>query len=85
MKCTYLKVDRPNKLVFSWESPFSTDGSTVTLNFQAEGDAQTMVELTHVKFIDEQARANHAGGWSTILDRLEQVSASAQPVPAAVE
>jgi uncharacterized protein YndB with AHSA1/START domain len=24
---TYVVLDRPNRLVFSWESPFSTDGS----------------------------------------------------------
>jgi len=29
----YLEVSRPNKLVLTWEHPFSSEGSTVTLKF----------------------------------------------------
>lgn len=67
---SYLTVDRPNHLVFSWESPFSVDGSQVSLQFSAESAGTTRVELTHVKFADEEARANHEGGWGNILDAL---------------
>jgi len=57
------KVIRPHsQIVFSWVSPFSVDGSLVTLNF-AEKDGGTAVELNHVKFADEEARDNHQGGW----------------------
>lgn len=70
---SYLVVNRPSQLKFTWESPFSTDDSTVTLDFSAVGAQQTSVELTHVKFVNEEARANHEGGWSNILDRLAEV------------
>lgn len=72
----YLEINRPEKLVFTWESPFSTDDSTVTLNFSAIDENNTRVELTHVKFIDEEARSNHEGGWGNILDRLNDVLSS---------
>lgn len=69
----YIEITRPNKLVFTWESPFSTDGSTVTLEFTEIGENQTNVELTHIKFPDEESRSNHEGGWGNILDVLNDV------------
>ncbi|MGI9227291.1 MAG: SRPBCC family protein [Gammaproteobacteria bacterium] len=69
----YLEIRRPNKLVFTWESPFSTDNSTVTLNFTALDEDKTNVELTHIRFIDEENRTDHEGGWSNILDKLNEV------------
>ena len=70
---TYLTINRPHELVFSWESPFSIDGSTVSLRFLALDENQTTLELTHRKFIDEQTRSNHEGGWGNILDTLNDV------------
>jgi uncharacterized protein YndB with AHSA1/START domain len=70
---TYLTLRRPERLVFSWESPFSTDDSRVTLDFSAIDAASTRVELTHEKFLNEEARDNHEGGWGNILDTLDGV------------
>ncbi len=70
---SYLTVDRPRQLVFSWESPYSTDDSTVTLNFSEIDASTTNVELTHVKFLDEESRSDHEGGWGNILDKLDEV------------
>ncbi len=71
---TYLELDRPNRLVFSWESPFSTDGSTVTLEFTAQDKVKTRLELTHVRFIDEETRDDHEIGWGNILAALDDLS-----------
>lgn len=70
---SYLTVNRPAQLVFSWESPFSIDDSRVSLDFTAIDETATSVELTHVKFLNEEARSNHEGGWSNILDQLDAV------------
>lgn len=72
-KGKYLEVDRPNKLVFTWESPYSIDDSKVTINFSSIGASRTQVDFLHVKFIDEQTRSDHEGGWGHILDKLNQV------------
>ncbi len=69
---SYLTIDRPNKLVFSWESPYSADHSQVTLIFTPVDANTTDIELTHVTFINEEARSNHQGGWANILDKLAQ-------------
>ena len=70
---TYLTVDRPNHLEFTWESPYSTDDSRVSLKFTALDAGTTEVELRHVKFISEEARSDHEGGWGNILDKLDDV------------
>ncbi len=71
---TYLVLNRPNQLVFSWESAYSTDDSTVRLDFTELGESETLVELTHVRFLHEEARSDHEGGWSLILDHLDKVA-----------
>lgn len=64
------KVIKPHsQIVFTWESPFSVEGSTVTLDFEA-ADGGTFLTLTHVKFANEEMRDNHNGGWTMILEAL---------------
>jgi len=70
----YLEISRPSKLVFTWASRYSiVDNSTVTLNFTKIDDTKTNISLTHVKFIDEEARSGHEEGWSNILDNLNEI------------
>lgn len=70
---TCLALKRPDLLVFSWESPFSSDDSRVTLKFTAIDVGSTDVELSHVRFADEESRDNHRGGWRNILDKLAEI------------
>ena len=70
----YLEISRPDKLVFTWESQYSVvDNSTVTLNFSKIDDNKTKISLSHVKFIDEEARSGHEEGWGNVLDKLNEV------------
>ena len=69
----YLLIERPNKLSFSWQSPCSTDGSTVTIVFSEIDENTTNVVLTHIKFIDEESCSDHEGGWTNILIRLNNM------------
>lgn len=71
---TYLAIRRPQELVFTWQSPFSVDDSRVSLLFSAIDSNTTQIQLTHVKFIDEETRANHEGGWGNILDMLAKIN-----------
>jgi uncharacterized protein YndB with AHSA1/START domain len=70
----YLEISRPDRLVFTWASRYSVaENSTVTLNFTKVDDKTTKISLSHVRFIDEEARAAHEGGWRDILDKLNEV------------
>ena len=67
---TYTEISPYDRLVFTWESPFSTDGSEVTLTF-AELDGGTHLTLTHRRFPDQESRDNHKSGWEHILKTLD--------------
>jgi len=69
----YLVINRYNEITFTWQSPCSAEGSTVTLLFTELNKEQTRIELTHVKFIDEATRQDHEGGWGNILDALNNI------------
>ena len=69
----YLTIDRHSSLIFTWQSGHSVDGSTVSLNFsEVEGGA--LVELTQVKFLNQEAREDHMRGWTRILESLNTLS-----------
>jgi len=72
---TYKEISPHERIVFTWESPYSVDDSTVTLDF-VEADGGTEVTLTHVKFADEETRNNHEGGWTGILASLDGAMAA---------
>ncbi len=69
----YLEIKRPDKLVFTWVSHCSVDNSIVTLNFKKIDNNKTNISLSHVKFIDEKTRSDHEGGWTGILNKLNDV------------
>ncbi len=72
---TYREISPHDRIVFTWESPYSVDDSTVTLDFQDVDDG-THVTLTHVRFANEETRDNHKGGWTGILAALESAVAA---------
>jgi uncharacterized protein YndB with AHSA1/START domain len=61
-----------SRIVFTWEAPWSAPDTEVTLRFTPV-DGGTEVELTHVRFTSEEARDNHAQGWTGILGKLAAV------------
>ena len=66
---TYKEITPHSRLVFTWESPFSVDGSTVTLTL-ADAPGGTNVTLHHVRFPSKESRDNHDKGWAAILAAL---------------
>ena len=70
----YLEIRRPDKLVFTWKSRYSVvENSTVTLRFTKIDDNKTNISLSHVKFVDEEARSGHEAGWGEILNKLGEI------------
>jgi uncharacterized protein YndB with AHSA1/START domain len=72
---TYLEIDRPSRLVFTWSSP-ATDhrDSVVTVTFESLESGSTIVEIHQVGLPDEESRAGHTEGWTDILAGLSRAS-----------
>jgi uncharacterized protein YndB with AHSA1/START domain len=72
---TYKEIDRPNRLVYTWdwENPDSHMGGTlITVEFKKLGD-NTEVTMTHDLFPSEEVMEAHNQGWVSCLNRLENV------------
>ncbi len=66
----YREIRRPERLVFTWISTFTLGRETlVTIELRVAGD-ETELTLTHESLPDDDARKNHEGGWSSIVDKL---------------
>jgi len=70
-KGEYLELSPFDRIQFSWVTPFSQDGSTVTVSLE-DAPNGTKITLDHVKFVNEESRDNHKNGWAHILKALEQ-------------
>lgn len=70
----YFELTPFDVIQFSWVSPFSEEGSTVTIKL-TQVDGGTKIVLHHVKFVSEESRDNHNGGWTAILENLDKLVA----------
>lgn len=71
----YREISPHDRIVFTWESHASIEDSTVTLTF-APTENGTHVTLQHDRFLNEEMRDNHNGGWTNILETLDNVVAA---------
>jgi uncharacterized protein YndB with AHSA1/START domain len=71
---TYLVIDRPRRLSFTWLSP-NTDNreTTVTVDFTPVG-AGTEVAVTHEGLRSPHAWDSHSGGWAACLEALDRLT-----------
>jgi uncharacterized protein YndB with AHSA1/START domain len=67
---TYVQIDRPRKLVFTWIGPLTNNVNTlVTLELIPRGDETDLV-LTHERLPTPAIHEGHTRGWGHILDHL---------------
>ena len=67
---TYLQIDPPRKLVFTWMGPLTNHVNTlVTLELNSRGDETDLV-LTHERLPTPEMHVGHTRGWGHILDHL---------------
>jgi uncharacterized protein YndB with AHSA1/START domain len=67
---TYVQIDRPRKLVFTWIGPLTNNVNTlVTVELNPCGDETDLV-LTHERLPTPTIYEGHTRGWGNILDHL---------------
>jgi uncharacterized protein YndB with AHSA1/START domain len=67
---TYVQIDRPRKLVFTWIGPLTNHVNTlVTVELTPRGDETDLV-LTHERLPTAAIHEGHTKGWGNILDHL---------------
>ena len=70
---TYLEVDPPNRLVFTWLfEGIDRDDTLVTVVLRDAG-ADTEIVLTHEKLASDWSRAVHHHGWDSALTQLARL------------
>jgi uncharacterized protein YndB with AHSA1/START domain len=73
---TYVEVDRPRRLVFTWVGPLTNNVTTlVTVELNPLGD-ETDVVLTHERLPTTAIVEGHTRGWGYILDHLAEAVGS---------
>jgi uncharacterized protein YndB with AHSA1/START domain len=65
----YREIDRPNRLAFTWNSPYAEPDSLVTITLKKVGN-ETELTLIHDRFPTDSAREGHKKGWTAILEAL---------------
>jgi len=67
---TYVEIDRPRRLVFTWTGPLTNNVNTlVTVELYPRGDETDLV-LTHERLPTASIVEGHTRGWGHILDHL---------------
>lgn len=69
---TFVEVDRPRKLVYTWawdEDEGPSHESLVTIELTSHGQ-QTHLLLTQTRLENEKSRDGHIEGWTSALGRL---------------
>ena len=67
----YREIDRPNRLVFTWNSPHASPDSLVSIDFRASKGG-TDLTLVHDRFPSDAMREGHRKGWTAILAALAE-------------
>jgi uncharacterized protein YndB with AHSA1/START domain len=74
----YRLLDRPKRLVFTWNSPHTGPNETlVTVDF-VKAATGTEVIVTH-ELLPEEARPSHSRGWTSGLEHLDEACTRGQP------
>lgn len=69
----YREIDRPRRLVFTWEWDATSGPTTlVTILLSPVGTDRTELTLIHEYLPDEEIAARYRGGWEPALAKLEE-------------
>ena len=69
---TFLEVDPPKRLAYTWNPSWEDDMPETIVRFDlTERDGSTLVRLEHTGFVAAEARDGHDRGWTLVLGWLK--------------
>lgn len=78
---TFLAVERPRLLRFTWDNPDHAPGSVVEVTFTARGAKSTAVRVTHRRLRTKKAADGMKTGWTWALTSLACWVATGKGLP----
>ncbi len=67
----YIEIERPDRLVFTWNAPWLQDANTVvTIILKESGNDKTEMIMTHDNFPSEELRDRNFKGWDEIIHNI---------------
>ena len=66
---TYLALDRPHRISFSWRPLRARFDSVVTVALEPHGEGETRMTITHTR-LPAQWLESYETGWGSIADEL---------------
>ena len=68
---TYLALDRPHTISFSWRPLRAAFDSVVTVTLEPHGEGQTRMTIAHSR-LPQEWLGSYETGWGSIADALER-------------
>lgn len=78
---TYLAVDPPRRLRFTWDNPGHCPGTVVEVTFAAAGPSRTVVRLRHSGLASEARAQGMKTGWTWALASCAQWARTGEGLP----
>jgi uncharacterized protein YndB with AHSA1/START domain len=72
---TFLEIVPDKKVAYTWSNEsqqYPANDTLVTVEFVGQGD-QTVINLTHARFEDQNSCDGHSHGWSFALDKFSSL------------
>lgn len=77
---TFLAVEPPRRIRFTWENPNHHTGSVVEVRFARKEDGRTVVRLTHARLGTKAEAEDLRGAWSWAMDSLKSYLETGRPI-----
>jgi len=77
---TYILIQPPKRLKFTWDNAKHCPGTRVEVTFSSAGRNRTVVRLQHSKLQSEKDREDMKGGWSWAMDSLKSYLETGHPI-----
>ena len=68
---TYLALDRPHRISFSWRPLRAAFDSVVTVTLEPHGEHETRMTITHSR-LPQEWLGSYEAGWGSIADALDR-------------